>query len=89
MNFVDQMVDLMLFHIEGIQQWPLKKVGSCQCIEMNGWNGGGKATNKKMINYSSFINRLDDVASLSIPWKSFKNLVIGWPYKNLKVVDFF
>jgi hypothetical protein len=89
LNFVDQMVDLMPFPIEGIQQWPLKKGGSCQCIEMNGWNGGGKATNKKYINYSSLIIKHDDVASLNIPWESFKTLVIGWPFRSLMAVVFF
>lgn len=67
------MVDLMHFPTKGIQQWPLKKVGSCRCIEMNGWNGGVKATNKKKIDYSSLIIMPDDVASLNIPWESFKN----------------
>jgi hypothetical protein len=48
------------------QQGPQKRVGPCWCGEINGWNGGGKATNKKMIDCSSFIIRHDDDAWLNI-----------------------
>lgn len=43
--YLKKKIKILLILID--QQGPQKRVGPCWCGEINGWNGGGKATNKK------------------------------------------